>query len=455
MRLILDVALMAHKTVDSHTGLLCDAENCFTNWEPVELDAGDLIALNDQDARFRVWCYRRQFEDSLAYAYSYDAESNWTTLDIDASMPAFGNDPWRAPYDCFVRVTVSVPSAGLSARTLGDIIEVDRNDLQACDRNPQFAGNLDGATGPQDGIPAYFQEEADRVCACVENMREQGDLVLIVLSDIHYSTGCIWDETARNVQHVAKRIKPDAIVQLGDVSDGIAPVAVTRSFVSRVLGDLKACDVPVYSCVGNHDANYFKGNSESLSVEECALLYLGRKEPWYAVDFDKSKTRCVFLQTFDPTRKVRYGFASQEVRWLKKTLRATPEGYKVIVFSHLPLFAEIHYWSDTLLNEKRIISVLRTFDQARGGGVLAYVHGHSHVDQIYRKLAFPDVSIGCAKFEDFEECKPAGSTTPHRAFGDVSQDLWDVVVVKPESDVIDFIRFGAGDDRHVVCHGNA
>ena len=31
----------------------------------------------------------------------------------------------------------------------------------------------------------------------------------------------------------------------------------------------------------------------------------------------------------------------------------------------------------------------------------------------------------------------------------VSQDLWDVMVINPEENQIDFIRFGAGEDKHI------
>ena len=306
-------------------------------------------------------------------------------------------------------------------------------------------------------MPGYFQDEADRVCSRVAALREPGDLVLVVLTDIHYSTGCIWPQTARNIREVASRIKPDAIVQLGDVTDGIAPVAVTRSLVARVLGDLQSCGVPVLGCVGNHDANYFKGNDEHLGAGECARLYTNRDELWYYHDFPQAKTRCFFLRSFDPERKQRYGYEFEQARWLRRELRATPAGWKAIIFSHLPLYADIHYWSKTLLNENAMTWAIERFSSRRPGDMAAFIHGHSHVDQVYRAGSFPDISIGCAKFEDFTEFKPEGSITPKRAMGTVSQDLWDVLVLKARGPRprIEFVRFGAGEDRSVAIHDPA
>ena len=128
---------------------------------------------------------------------------------------------------------------------------------------------------------------------------------------------------------------------------------------------------------------------------------------------------------------------------------------KVVVFSHVTPAAEIHYWSDTIRNGEMLLRMLARFDAHRGGAILGLVHGHSHVDQVYRRadVPFPIISVGCAKFEDFEECKPAGSTTPKRAQDAATQDLWDVLVVKPDANRLEFVRFGAGTDRSVGKHG--
>jgi hypothetical protein len=60
------------------------------------------------------------------------------------------------------------------------------------------------------------------------------------------------------------------------------------------------------------------------------------------------------------------------------------------------------------------------------------------------------VSIGCAKTECFTAYKPAGSHTPARRLGDVSQELWDALIVAPAERRLDFVRFGAGADRALI-----
>ena len=78
---------------------------------------------------------------------------------------------------------------------------------------------------------------------------------------------------------------------------------------------------------------------------------------------------------------------------------------------------------------------------------MAYVHGHNHADQIYEKRDFPIISLGCNKCEYFVDKKPKGSITYERKLGTVSQDLWDAMVINTDQNQIDFIRFGAGDDK--------
>lgn len=58
-------------------------------------------------------------------------------------------------------------------------------------------------------------------------------------------------------------------------------------------------------------------------------------------------------------------------------------------------------------------------------------------------------SIGCSKCEYFPDKKPEKSIRYERKPDTVTQDLWDVLIVKPEQKKLEFVRFGAGEDRCV------
>ena len=430
---LLSTTMIPAKAVDPATGLLIDDMDCWTNWEPIEFGAGSAIAKACAGYQYRVSIYHEGFDEELAHTYNYDAESNWTTFASCTEPGVWLEDFYKFSESCFVRITVRRVDGyqAVTSRTLEQVVVLS---YVAPEEKPQAL---------------WAQEEIERVCARVDQLREPDDAVFILLSDIHYSTGCIWPQTARNVQAVAERIHPDALVQLGDVVDGTTPADVTRSFAARVLNDMHVCGLPVYGCVGNHDANYFKGNAQLFSAQECAHLFTDRDELWFYEDFPARRLRCFFLQSFDATRKPRYGYAFKQVRWLHKMLRHTPTDYRVLVFSHLPLYAQIHYWSDTLLGEEYLSGVLDRFNRRTKGSLRGFVHGHSHADQVFWKQSFPDISIGCAKFEDFQECKPEGSLTPLRYLGTVSQDLWNVMIVKGRENKLHLVRFGAGDDYKV------
>ena len=137
------------------------------------------------------------------------------------------------------------------------------------------------------------------------------------------------------------------------------------------------------------------------------------------------------------------------MEWVKNTLKNTPENSKIVVFSHVPPLPVIHYWSDQIRNGERLIQVLEDYQKNSRGKILAYVHGHNHADQIFTERAFPIISLGCNKCEYFIDKKPEGSFTPERHLGTVTQDLWDIMIIKPQENTLEFVRFGAGEDKSI------
>ena len=121
------------------------------------------------------------------------------------------------------------------------------------------------------------------------------------------------------------------------------------------------------------------------------------------------------------------------MQWLQRVLDETPDGYKVLIFGHDAPLAELDYWAEDIRNGERIMNILEKYHEMEGREVLAYIHGHTHADYVYDKRSFPIISVGCSKVEYFPDKKPEGSTRYMRKLGDVTQDLWDVLVVTPKS----------------------
>ena len=425
--------LEPEKDVDRETGLIIEGKDSAVNRLPFAVHHGCILRPLRSDVRYKVYFYRPEIPDDLIHTYTYHPEANWTTYCPELSDRDWVEGEHVILNDGYLRIAVSLQSAGEKR---------DKIRLQ------EYIGITEPKYGEQP-LPEWMNRCCNILLQKTAAVRQKNDLTLLLLADTHYTVGGIWPDTLQSMKIVAKQLHPDALVHLGDFTDGLLPISYTRCLSEKMLSELKAVCKTLWCCVGNHDRNYFRGNPNRMSAEECSQLYLGREIPWYYIDCPDQKLRLLFLDSFDPEEKERYGFPTEEVRWVRRTLRSTPKSYRVLVFSHVPPVAEIHVWSDTIRNEERLFRVLERFHTRRDGAVLGWIHGHSHADQIYEKRCFPVIGVGCSKLEDFPEHKPEGSVTYKREQHTATQELWDVLLVHTDDGSLDFLRFGAGEDRFV------
>ena len=418
--------LLPEQSVDENSGRLCARAGEAVMFEPLHVEAGEMLLPRAADTEYRLALYTAGPEPRYLYTYSYPPEGNLTGFLPGASSFAWRRGPYRFSAEAHVRVIVRIP--GETPAALEDCFERQR--------------------GPEPPIAPWIDEEAERVARRVRKARRDGDAVFLLLSDTHYAAGCNWADTARSLACVQARIGAEGILHLGDLTDGLLPAAWTKRYTARVTDGMRALGLPVWGCLGNHDRNYFRGNTQPLSRLDCMRLCLGRDDPDYCVDRAEQRLRMIFLDSFEPERRERYGFSEETLKRFERMLRETPEGWRVLVFSHLPPVARLHVWSDSILGSAEATGLLRRF-QREHGGVLGWVHGHNHCDQIDRGEGFPIVSIGCSKLEAFPEYKPLGSVTPMRYPDEPRQELWDVLLIHARGDDFELIRYGAGADRYI------
>ena len=415
------------RDADPLSGLLIERPDVSIHYFPFPVRAGTSLQPFEQDGKYKLYFYLADIPPELIHTYSYQQEANWTTYSPERSCCQWRTGKWTSPEDGFVRI--AVPSA------------LDRSCL-----NDLFL--IEPAYQEDETIPAWMREEEDALIRRVEEKRREGDAVIILLADTHFTIGGIWPDTLKSLRIAADGLHPDAVVHLGDFTDGMLPGKLTTIVARRMISQMQGLSGRLLCCLGNHDHNYFRGNPELMTLSDCARLYLNRDVPWYCEDLKEQKVRLLFMDSFDPREKERYGFSDREIRWLRRTLRSVPPGYRVLVFSHVTPVAELHVWSKTIRNGEKALRLLERFHRRRKNAVLGWIHGHSHADQIYRGRAFPVIGIGCGKLEDFTEHKPAGAVTWPRKKGDASQELWDILLIHPADGGIDLLRFGAGEDRH-------
>ena len=452
-----------------------------TNGEPLRVKSGSRLYQMGPALPARLWFYDMKRPEQWIRTYSYSPESCWMTFDPEHSLQEWNGEPKVMEKDGFIRLEAHLPgpesSAGLVCRESAEngpeaagnsstlpsekqavLSAPDNNEKPVPDTAPRVHGNIGrtsfvleyprGTGEKEAGIRPCFREEILRMSKRIGRDRTPEEALLFLLADTHYTVNGIWEETGKNVRALAGRCTPDAVIHLGDLTDGMLPWPATLDFSRRVLWDLKKTGAPVYLCIGNHDTNYFRGNPDPIRASEAAKLLMGRKKPYYYEDLPAAKLRMIFLASFNPQfeeREKRYGFAPEVIRWLSRTLKRTPEEYRVLVFSHVPLLPRMHVWSQGIRGSEKTVRILETFQQKRGT-LLAFIHGHNHADQTDRSLSFPVVSVGCGKLESFPEKKPAGSVCFEREEGERTQDLWDVLRVRKDGG-LEFLRFGAGEDR--------
>ncbi len=412
------IVLEKGKGIQEDTGYIRDSEEeCRASGRFYHVFPGDVLRGDDQ-AEYRIYSYTPEIKGELIHTYCYEPEQNWASYVREPEVWRRGDFVFEE--ECYIRVAAK----------------------------QDIALSLEPARERGTEWPVYFQAEALLTVERAWELLEENDLAFAVITDTHYVNNGTWERSAYNLQQVASRLPLCGIIHLGDLTDGILPLARTKESVELVLADMRQTGQPVYLCCGNHDSNYFRSNPEKMTEEEMSAYYLGRDKPYYYVDYPAQKIRILYLYSFDYREQVRYGFPGEELVWVRETLGAMAEGWAALVCAHVPPLPEIHFWSDQIRNGEELLRILEEYHRA-GKKILAYVHGHNHGEQIYRERLFPIVSLGCNKLEDFQDKKPAGSWTYSRQQGTVTEDLWDVMIVHGDHGGIDFVRFGAGEDKHV------
>ena len=325
----------------------------------------------------------------------------------------------------------------------------------------------------------YFRAEAARVAKAIQEAEQRiqgkknsryGAMKLCLLADTHYTIGGTWEDTAHNIWSVAEKAGYDAIVHLGDLTDGMLSKELTGKYVRRIVEDLEKCRTPLYIVPGNHDSNYFRNRENTFSAEEMKRLYqldgaedVSEKKHGdkpgltecsnsgldYYIDVPDYSVRMIFLSSFEDAAAIRYGYREEQLVWLRETLALAKAGTRFLIFSHDAPLAKLDYWSFHIRNGERLLDILEDYNHREDYQVIGLFYGHTHADYVFEECSFPLISVGCAKMEYFTDKKPRGAAAWPREAGTVTQDLWDSLVIDFDREMLSLIRFGAGKDREV------
>lgn len=224
----------------------------------------------------------------------------------------------------------------------------------------------------------------------------------------------------------------------------------------------RSCSAPLFFSVGNHDD--FRYATTGMGAGDIYARYMSHsskdvvtdsdtKGTNYYKDYPYAKVRLICINTNilpSGNTKGAYGISTETAAFLAETLNGMPNDYIAFLITHAPLYTEM-IWktASTIPNIDRVQTVI----SASGKTVIATT-GHCHFDTSYYPAGgFLCVTSQCAKFEGPDEDTEYTTRGEFPAYrfsrkrDDATGDSWDVVIVKPNSGKVEYLRFGAGKDR--------
>lgn len=406
---------------------------------------GDRIHLCDGRYLFAPAVFSMEREPEYIYSYAYQAEENWSHYTQNLTPESYRQEDYVFENDCWFRVCVR--------RKDGE--DISKDDVGHVGTLLRMEESQEGGRAEKEPKPWFKQEITDTVQAInatVKDMDCRGDIMkLCLLTDTHYTVNGTWEDTVCNIRSVARQVDYDAVIHMGDLTDGMLSKKMTEKYAARILDDLGSCQVPVYVTVGNHDSNYFRNRDYTYSADEMRRVYRlggGTKDGLdYFVDVPAYSVRMIFLASFDDRACIRYGYTHEQLCWVKDTLYSAEPGTRFLIFSHGAPLAKLDYWSFHVRNGEELLDILEGCNAKDEYQIAGFFYGHTHADYIFEECSFPVISVGCAKLEYFVDKKPKGATAWQRRADSVTQELWDSVLIDFEKQKLKLVRFGAGDDR--------
>lgn len=309
-------------------------------------------------------------------------------------------------------------------------------------------------------IKSYFEAEMADTITKVRSFQQEPNLTFFLMTDIHayanlrsdYVAGTdeLYKTTVENIRYLLSNVPCDYVVNLGDSIEGYTTSAQAQTQGNAVTNEIRKIEAPYISIIGNHDDNryHMSSNNERFTVGTRYQVFINpTRQPVadatglnYYIDFDAFKIRLVCLNSVSGYG---YSYDSATCTWLTGTALNTPEGYAVLVFTHVAPVGAWNYNNTTPTNSATVVTALQNH-----GNVIGILCGHNHVDDTFT-TPFIGATLCCAKFENEngDPTKwPAGSVKPTRTLGTATEDCWTVVVLRPGSRKINLVRFGAGED---------
>lgn len=308
----------------------------------------------------------------------------------------------------------------------------------------------------EEGVRNYYLDEIAKTKASVNDLITEPCLVFPMITDIHYknSAECpdLIDMTIENMVALSKDIRFDFFVSMGDIVHGNLSQDGTEQLVKHLYDQFERVEAPFYPCIGNHDDNRYKSTYSHSQLHRIYMRHTldvmfdqtSMCGTNYYKDFYGLGVRCIFLNANDSGE---YGFSNATCEWFEQAVKTD---YDIYAFSHISPVQAHQYNQTAHKNDERIVAAIKgapTFKM--------FFNGHSHFDSEFTapfndtNNPFLAYSLCCNKFQNGtpDDTWPSQAVRPERVLGTVSEDCFDIVVIRPKSGKVNTVRFGAGVDK--------
>lgn len=309
-------------------------------------------------------------------------------------------------------------------------------------------------------LASYYSSEMADTIGKVRGLQTEPNLTFFFITDIHsyFVEGAeeLYKTSINNMRYLLNNVPCDGVINLGDSIEGYSASATAQTYGNLVTNEFRKIDLPYYSVIGNHDDNRYHNSTSAdrLSVGQRYQLFVNPTRKVvpdatglnYYVDFDEFKIRIICINSVSDYT---YKYTPDTCTWFSGTALNTPNGYGVIVCTHVAPSGAWNYNGTTPTNAASILSALATYAESKD--VIAILCGHNHVDAIF-SIPYKGATLCCEKFENEngDPSKwPTGAVKPQRTLGTYTEDCWTVAVIRPNSRKINLVRFGAGSDNEI------
>ena len=306
-----------------------------------------------------------------------------------------------------------------------------------------------------------YKSELETTVLSVREKTTSKALVFGIVTDTHLDNRRIgyYNQTMENLERLNNDIQFNAIFHLGDIINGYDSADIAKYHLRYAVDKLLKIGVKdTFITVGNHDNNNGAGDAERLkdyelysymqrynehyvnrSVAPTSSLYDSPTSDYY-VDYDTFKIRMIMFDSCYYSQ----GFSQDTIAWVRATFESAPSDYHFMLFTHESTEQALNGGSP-LANADAFKALLAEYRDR----IYFYVHGHSHYDYVGYDNGFAQIAL-CSEVPDQPSSRvPDGGIQPTRTIGTVTQDCISILVILPDEQKVEMVRFGAGSDRTI------